>query len=129
MRAQASALNACGRQAEAEPVLRAAIAMQERVVAAGGTRMMGLANDLALTLNDLGRYQEAAEMLKQSDRARGEVGLGKIDDAISLGNRAGILENAGDYAGALSAFDRARAVLDEDRLDADHQVRRRLERG
>ena len=128
MRAQASALNACGRQQEAEPVLRAAIAMQERVVAAGGTRMMGLRNELAITLNDLGRYQEAAEMLKQSDRARDEVGLGKIDDAISLGNRAGILENAGDYAGALSAFDRAMAVLEEDHLDADHQVRRRLER-
>jgi eukaryotic-like serine/threonine-protein kinase len=128
MRARASALNACGRQQEAEPVLRAAIALQERVVASGGTRMMGLANDLAITLNDLGRYQEAAEMLRQSDKARDDVGLGKIDDVISLANQGGILENAGDYAAALSAFSRGVALLDADHIDADHQVRRRLER-
>jgi eukaryotic-like serine/threonine-protein kinase len=128
MRARASALNACGRQQEAEPVLRAAIAMQERVVASGGTRMMGLANDLAITLNDLGRYQEAAEMLQQSDKARDDVGLGTIDNVISLANQGGILENAGDYAGALSAFSRGVALLDADHIDVDHQVRRRLER-
>jgi eukaryotic-like serine/threonine-protein kinase len=128
MRARASALNACGRQQEAEPVLRAAMAMQERVVASGGTRMMGLANELAITLNDLGRYQEAAEMLQQSDKARDDVGLGKIDDAVSLANQAGILENAGDYAGALSAFSKGIGLLDADHIEADHQVRRRLER-
>jgi eukaryotic-like serine/threonine-protein kinase len=128
MRARASALNACGRQQEAEPVLRAAMALQARVVASGGTRMMGLANDLAITLNDLGRYQEAAEMLQQSDKARDDVGLGKIDDVISLANQGGILENAGDYARALSAFTQGIALLDADHVEADHQVRRRLER-
>ncbi len=128
MRAQASAFNACGQMAAAEPVLRAAIAMQERVVAAGGARMMSLTNDLALTLNDLGRYQEAAEMLGRADKAMNDVGLGKLDEAISWSNRAGIFESAGDYAGALEAIGKAVHLLDEDHVDADHQVRRRIER-
>ena len=128
MRSQASAFNACGRPADAEPVLRAAIAMQERVVAGGGTRMMALANDLSLTLNDLGRYQEAAQMLARSDTAVVDVGLGKIDLAISLANRSAILENAGDYPAALEFIAKAIRLLDDDHLETDHQVRRRIER-
>ena len=128
MRSRASALNACGRPADAEPVLRAAISMQGRVVAGGGSRMMNLTNDLALTLNDLGRYQEAADMLGRSDRAMKDVGLGKIDEAISWTNRAGILENAGDYVASLTALDKAIDLLDKDHIEAENQVRRRIER-
>ncbi len=128
MRSRAAALNACGRPADAEPVLRAAISMQERVVAGGGSRMMSLTNDLALTLNDLGRYQEAAEMLGRADKAMNDIGLGKIDEAISWTNRAGILENAGDYDASLKALDKAVALIDEDHIEADNQVRRRIER-
>ena len=128
MRAQAWALNSCGQPAAAEPVLRAAIAMQERVVAAGGARMMSLTNDLALVLNDLGRYQEAAEMLGRSDKAMNDVGFGKLDEAVSWSNRAGILESAGDYDGTLEAIGKAIHLLDEDHIEADHQVRRRIER-
>ena len=40
-----------------------AIALQDRIVATGGSRMMELTNDLALMLNDLGRYREAVEVL------------------------------------------------------------------
>ena len=128
MRSQASALNACGRPADAEPVLRLAIALQERVVAGGGTRMMVLTNDLALTLNDLGRYQEAVEMLGRSEQVMSNGGLGKLDSALSWANRAGILENAGDYVAAIAALEKSVALLDEDHIDADHQVRRRIER-
>ncbi len=128
MRARASALNACGRPADAEPVLQAAISMQERVVANGGSRMMSLTNDLALTLNDLGRYQEAADMLGRSDKAMKDIGLGRIDEAISWTNRAGILENAGDYDASLKALDKAVELLDEDHVDGENQVRRRIER-
>ncbi len=128
MRAQAAAYNACGRPVLAEPVLRAAIAMQERVVAAGGSRMMTLTNDLAVTLNDLGRYQEAAEMLGQSDKAMNDVGLGRIDEAISLSNRAGILENAGDYEASLKALGKAIEALDQAHIETENQVRRRIER-
>src|SRR5690606_4040844 len=66
LRARALALNACGRPADAEIVFRAAIALQERVAGGSGSRMMALSNDLALILNDLGRYQEAAEMLSRA---------------------------------------------------------------
>ena len=128
MRSQASAFNACGRAADAEPVLRAAIALQERVVAGGGTRMMALANDLALSLNDLGRYQEAARMLARSDAAVVDVGVGKVDLAISLANRSAIIESAGDYPAALETIAKAIHLLDEDLIDLDHQVRRRVER-
>lgn len=128
MRSRASALNACGRPADAEPVLRAAIALQERVVAAGGSRMMSLTNDLALTLNDLGRYQEAADMLGRSDKVMKDMGLGKIDEAVSWANRAGILENAGDYDASLKALDKAIDLLNEDQVGAENQVRRRIQR-
>ncbi|MEO6076928.1 MAG: tetratricopeptide repeat protein, partial [Dokdonella sp.] len=128
MRSQASAFNACGRAADAEPVLRAAIAVQERVVAGGGTRMMALTNDLAVTLNDLGRYQEAAQMLARSDTVVDDAGLGNVDLAISWGNRSAILESAGDYPAALEAVAKAIRLLDEDHIESDHQVRRRMER-
>ncbi len=128
MRARALALNACGRPADAEAVFRAAIALQERVAGGGGSRMMVLTNDLALTLNELGRYQEAAEMLSRADKAVADIGLGKIDKAISWVNRAGTLENAGDYEATLKALDTAIALLDEDHVEAENQVRRRIER-
>ena len=128
MRSQASALNACGRPADAEPILRSAIALQERVVAGGGTRMMALTNDLAITLNDLGRYQEAVEMLGRSNQAITDIGLGKLDAALSWANRAGILENAGDYVASMAALEKSTTLLDQDHIEADHQIRRRIER-
>ena len=128
MRARASALNACGRAAEAELILRDAIALQDRVVANGGTRMMSLTNDLALTLNDLGRYQEAAVMLQRSDDLVHLGGMGNVEQATTWVNRAGILENAGDYPASLAASARAVALLDEAQVDADRQERRRIER-
>lgn len=128
MRAKASALNACGRSTEAETVLRSAIALQNKVVANGGIRMVGLINDLALTLNDLGNYQEAATLFKQSDELGHAIGLGKVEQAVSLSNVASVLENAGDYKNALATFGRAIALLDEGHIDPDHQSRRKLMR-
>lgn len=128
MRSKASALLACGRAAEAETVLRAAIALQDRRVASRGARMMVLTNDLALTLNELGRYREAAAALDASDRFMAETGLGGSDLVISLANRAAILENAGDYAAALALFARATASLDQRRVDADNALRRQTNR-
>jgi len=128
MRAEASALSACGRLDEAEGRLREAMVVQERVVGPGGARMMLLANDLALVLNDLGRYQEAVQMLARSEVLTAEADLGPADAAISLGNRGGLLENAGDYPGALAAFAAARERLDAGGVEADADVRRRIER-
>ena len=128
MRSQASALNACGRAAEAEPILRTAMGLQARVVSGGGTVMMALANDSAITLNDLGRYQEAAVMLAHSDHAILDVGLGEIDAAAASANRSGIFENAGDYPAALAAIGTAVHLLDQAGVATDHPMRRRIER-
>ncbi|NCT66519.1 MAG: protein kinase [Rhodanobacteraceae bacterium] len=129
LRAQANALGAEGNPAGAEKLLREAIALQDRVVASGGARMMELTNDLALVLNDLGRYREAAELLLASDRHMTGAGLaGAVDRALSHGNYAGVLESAGDYAAALEQFRVAMRILDEGGVSADHQSRRRIER-
>ena len=129
LRAQANAHGAGGDPAAAERLLREAIALQDRVVASGGSRMMELTNDLALMLNDLGRYREAVEVLRQSDRHMVDAGLeGAADRAVSHGNLAGVLENAGDYAAALEQERIAIRILDEAGLGPDHQARRRIER-
>ena len=127
LRAKANARGALGDPATAAQLLRNAIALQHRVVASGGVHMMELTNDLALMLNDLGRYREAAEVLRESDLSMVDAGLdGAVDRALSHGNLGGVLESAGDYPGALQQFLAARAILDEGGIDADHQSRRRI---
>ena len=129
LRAKANALGAGGDAAGAEKLLRSAIALQDRVVASGGSRMMELTNDLALMLNDLGRYREAVDLLGESDRHMIGAGLeGAADRAVTHGNYGGVLENAGDYTAALEQFRIAIRILDEGHFDADHQTRRRIER-
>ena len=126
LRAKASALNGCGHSDEAEVLLRQAIVLQERVIGTGGAGMMELTNELALALNNLGRYREAAAMLQKSDRAMLGSGFGGFDAAISLGNYAGVLENAGDYPAALALYRKATDVYESEHVDADHQERRRM---
>lgn len=129
LRARANALQLSGDPVGAEALLRRAIALQERIVDPGGARMMVLTNDLALVLNELGRYREAIAFMRQSDRHMGEAGIvGATDLAVSHANVGGIYENAGDYATALDEFRKARAALDAGSVEADHQVRRRLAR-
>ncbi len=130
LRAKANARGAAGDAAGAETLLREAIALQERVVASGGAHMMELTNDLALMLNDLGRYREAAELLRESDIIMIDAGIeGAADRALSHGNLGGILESAGDYAGALEHYRLARLVFDDGGIGLDHQARRRVARG
>ncbi|HEY6941083.1 serine/threonine-protein kinase [Dokdonella sp.] len=129
LRAKANAKSAGGDAAEAERLLREAIALQQRVVDPGGSRMMELTNDLAIAVNDLGRFREAAELLRESDRHMAGAGIdGAADRAISEGNLASVLENAGDYATARIHYDNAFALLDAAGIGADHQTRRRIER-
>jgi eukaryotic-like serine/threonine-protein kinase len=129
LRAQANAYGASGDPATAERLLREAITLQDRIVASGGSRMMELTNDLALVLNDLGRYREAVEVLRQSDRYMVDAGLeGAADRAVSHGNYGGFLENAGDYPAALEQYRIATRILDQAGVDAEHQSRRRIER-
>jgi serine/threonine-protein kinase len=129
LRAKANAKSAGGDPAEAERLLREAIALQRKVVDPSGARMMELTNDLAIAVNDLGRYREAAELLKESDRHMLGAGIdGASDQAVSQGNLAAVLESAGDYPSAFKHYDNAFAILDRAGIAADHQVRRRIER-
>ncbi len=129
LRARANALQLSADPVGAEALLRRAIALQERIVDPGGARMMVLTNDLALVLNELGRYREAIELMRKSDRHMGEAGIvGPTDIAVSHANYGGIFESAGDYAAAIDEFAKARKALDDGKVDADHQVRRRIAR-
>ncbi len=129
LRAKSNVLNLAGDGTAAEALLRRAIALQERMVDPGGARMMALTNDLAVVLSELGRYREAIDYLRRSDRHMGEAGLqGAADRATSRGNYGALLENAGDYDAALAEFRAARQILDEGGVDADNQFRRRIER-
>ena len=67
-------------------------------------------------------------MLGRSDKVMAEQRLGKMDEALSWANRAGIFENAGDYPAAMAAIEKSAVLLDDDHVEADHQVRRRIER-
>jgi serine/threonine-protein kinase len=91
--------------------------------------MMALDNDLALVLNDLGRYREAAELLRASDRHMTAAGIvDPVERATSHANIAGVLESAGDYPAALAESEAALRVFDAGGIGADHQARRRIER-
>lgn len=127
LHSKAVAVNAAGDPATAEKLLREAIAMQDEVVASGGSRMMVMTNDLALILNDLGRYREAVALLRQSDVDMASAGTDNATDrALSHANYGGVLESAGDYPRALAEFDQAIRILDAAGIEADHQVRRRI---
>lgn len=128
LRAQANALRLCGKYAEAETTLRQTIALQNRVVGSGGVRMSALLNDLALTLNDMGRYREASSLLAQAERIGHELHQNPSEAAISLTNRAGILENVGDYAQALELQTQAQKALDEGAIDPAAFESRRIAR-
>jgi tetratricopeptide (TPR) repeat protein len=129
LRARANALLLSGDPVGAEALLRRAIGLQERIVDPSGARMMVLTNDLALVLNELGRYREAIAFMRQSDRHMGDAGIvGATDLAVSHANYGGIFESAGDYAAALDEFRKAREALDAGAIEADHQVRRRIAR-
>lgn len=128
LNAKAEALTTCGQPAAAEAIIHAAIASQERVIGSGGVRMSLLLNSLAIALNDLGRYREAVAALSRSGELGTALGEGEAGAAITLGNRAAILENVGDYPQALALSAKARELLDAGQVSADSIVRRRLAR-
>ena len=125
LREQAAAQRSCGRPDQAEQILRAVITQQREVTGTGGLAMLQLDNELALTLKDLGRFREAAEVLRRSTRVDNES---KYNQAVLLANLAVALDDAGDYAQAFQMHERARAALDAGQFDADSDIRRRAAR-
>lgn len=128
IRARADALTATGDPAEAEVLLREAIAVQEQTTGTQGVRSALLHNALGIALNDLGRYREALEAFEHSYALERTASGSLREDAITLGNLAAVHESAGDYARALELFEQALSQFDRADPDPEMFARRRVER-
>lgn len=111
IRVHAVALLEMGRATEAAELLHRAIAVQEQAAGLRGTRASSLLNALGLALNAQGRFREAHEVLERAEQMLGNATATDVEQAISLNNLASVMENAGDYAGALRRFDEAIAII------------------
>jgi tetratricopeptide (TPR) repeat protein len=102
LRQRASVLNQLGRYAEAQAMLRDAIAMHEEAIGDRGARLSDLENDLAVSMNDSGdalaALPHAERALALTDQSRNSP----LDRAVVLINLASTFENAGDYVRAES---------------------------
>lgn len=128
MRARAEALLKLGDAVNAEPVIRQAIALQQKTTSAHGNHMAVLQNALAIALNDLGRFREAMQAVTAAEAMGNAVTSAPIERAISLSNRASVHESAGDYATAVDLGRQALRKLDDAGLAEDDAERRMTER-
>lgn len=126
VRAHAELLTNAGRAAEATDLLQDIIAVQENTAGLRGIRAGNLFNALGNALSAQGRYREAVEALHRADALTRDSAQSDPDRAISLGNLGSVMENAGDYAGALRNFDAAFALVENSTAprDAVMQIRR-----
>ena len=128
LRARGEALLKLGDAAAAEPVIRQAIALQQKTTSARGNHMAVLQNALAIALNDLGRFREAMQAVTVAETMGNAVTPAPTERAISLSNRASVHESAGDYAAAVDLGGQALRRLDEAGLAYDDAKRRMMER-
>lgn len=126
LRSVATAQVNCGDAIRGESLYRTAIAAQQALIGPAGTRMSGLFNDLGVALSTQGRYREAAEALARANTLDLASGVRPSDYATVLGNRAALLESAGDYPQALALFQQAVEELDRTDMPIDAESRRRL---
>jgi eukaryotic-like serine/threonine-protein kinase len=109
---RASVLTGLGRYDEAEALLRRAISNYERLVGAHGTTFADILNNLAITLNERGRFREAAELMLRSLALEQEASEpGAKVDPLTLMNLGSIQESAGDYVASVATMQRAIEVL------------------
>ncbi len=128
LRAKSEALTFNGDAAAAEPLIREAIAIHEKVVGVTGNDAGSLYGQLGIVLNDLGRYREAIEALEREQQLRDASGDAPLQRATNLTNLGAVYENAGDYARALELFEESLARLDEGGVGEDEARRRHMER-
>ena len=123
-RFKVQALNQLGRPADAESIVRAAIAAVEKTGGAGNTRLGVLYATLGETLMEQGRYREALEVLTRGEQLLPSADLGPRNQATALGNRAFLNMQLGDYRQALRLAEQSMAVMDEAGVPVDDQFRR-----
>ncbi|WP_440223853.1 protein kinase domain-containing protein [Dokdonella sp. MW10] len=124
-REEASAQRSCGRAALSEATLRDLIERQRALTGDTGISMLQLQNDLSLSLRDLGRYREAAQVMRDMPPPERE---GPFNQTVIYSNLAGALEDAGDYAEALRFHMRAREAIERGKFEVDSDLHRRASR-
>lgn len=128
LRAKAVALKDGGQPAEAEPVIRQAIAVQEGSVGKTGLWLASLYNDLGLILSDRGRYRQAVQVLAHSDQLEEASGLGPENIAINQANLGVVWESAGDYEKGVALLHDALETLGKGGIAGDQPRYRMTER-
>ena len=117
-----------GHAAEAERVVRQAIADAEKTGGYGGTSATVWYQTLAETLLVQGRYRESREAAERSYTLSSRQGQGPRNLAMALANLATIDLMYGDYATALARSTQGIARLDEAGVSPDDSFRRTIER-
>lgn len=117
-----------GRPAEAERVVRQAIADAEKTGGYGGTSATVWYQTLADTLLGQGRYRESREAADRSYALSSELGEGPRNLAMALANLTAINLMYGDYATALARATQGIARLDAAGVSPDDSFRRTIER-
>lgn len=116
-----------GRPAEAEPVLREAIALQART-GSRGTSPLVLYNALGKAQAMLGNYRDAMASFGLAAAPQAAVGPAAIAEGGVLANLAMVHAWAGDHPGALERFDRAISIMEAGKVPQDEGYRRAYER-
>ena len=117
-----------GNAAEAERVVRQAIADAEKTGGYGGTSATVLYQTLADALLGQGRYRESRDAADRSYALSSQQGEGPRNLAMALANLTAINLMYGDYATALARSTQGVARLDEAAVSPEDTFRRTIER-
>ena len=118
--AHATILQKMGQYADAEPLFRRALAIDEKALGKDHPDVASSLNNLALLLYSQGKYGEAEPLYRRALAIREKaLGPDHPDVAKSLNNLAALLDSQGKYAATEPLFRRALAI-DEKALGKDH---------
>ena len=108
------------RYAEAEPLLKRSLAINEKAFGSNHPNVGLLLNNLAALYNDQGRYADAEPLLKRALAVReAALGPGHPDVAATVNNLALLYQAQGRYADAEPLYKRS-LTLSEKALGPDH---------
>ena len=121
LKERAGVLRLLDRAHEAEPLLREALAMQERLYGGPHPEAADTKRQLAGVLRDTARYAEAKDLYREVIATRTRM-LGEDHREVqhTWNSYAQLLDATGDHKGALEAFHRVRESLDRVRRGKPH---------
>lgn len=115
--------------ADAEALLRQAIAIHEKTAGPGGAQMAEFYSTLGAQLQQVpGRLSEALRMHEHSAALFKAAGATPINQAITQYNIGYLYRDWGDYPKALAAHERSLAIFKAAKIDPDHIEYRRAEK-